>query len=238
MKQLTEARALAALRESKAAYRSEIKLGFEHKAQSCSTCPTQGVCCTDAHFVNNHITRLEAVHIRDVLARTPRIDDAARRRIYERARDAITRYKLSSAGDTFRQTYSCPLFEPNVGCLVHARAKPAPCIQHGCYTDWEDVPPASLQWQIEHRVEKLNTAVYGGSWAWLSVPVWLALVDPNGDEAELERLARVWSTRRTHGSGNYEARAGSRLSNGVRRSLPVLALTPSRARRYHPGYIR
>jgi hypothetical protein len=223
MKPLAEAHALALLQRGKARYQSEIKLGYEHRAQSCRTCPTPGVCCTDAHFVNIHITRLEAAHIRETLARTPRLDDKARREVYERARAAVARYGLTTSGDTFRQTYSCPLFAPGTGCLIHARAKPAPCIQHACYDNWEDVPPAALQWQAETRVENLNTRVYGAAWAWLPTPVWLTLVDPDADGRELERLACVWSARRettTSDDGNYRSTRSTNRS--ARRSLPVL----------------
>ncbi|MBA2734562.1 MAG: hypothetical protein H0U54_17005, partial [Acidobacteria bacterium] len=64
--------ALARLQRVKSAYQSFIKLNYEHAAEDCGTCPTRGVCCTDAHFVNVHITRLEAVAIRETLRRTPR----------------------------------------------------------------------------------------------------------------------------------------------------------------------
>ncbi len=219
MRSLTEAQALAVLQRAKARYQTEIKLGYEHRAMSCRNCPTPGVCCTDAHFVNNHITRLEAIAMRETLHRTPRLDDAGRRRVYERARASVARYNLSTAGDTFKQTYSCPLFEPGAGCLVHNRAKPAPCIQHACYADWMDVPPAGPQWQTESRVERLNTQVYSAAWAWLPVPVWLTLVDPEADGRELEQLARAWSARHPNAAREHNSRA--RLSQ-KRRALPVL----------------
>jgi hypothetical protein len=172
------------------------------------------VCCTDAHFVNVHITRLEAVHIRETLLRTPRLDDTARRAVYVRAREAVARYNLRAAGNTFAQTYSCPLFAPGVGCLVHARAKPAPCVQHACYDRWEDVPPVELQWRVESRVERLNERAYGAAWAWLPTPLWLTLVDPDSDGAELSHRTRLWSSRR------HAAPHPARLA--ARRSLPVV----------------
>lgn len=226
MKTLTEDEALTLLQRSKAAYQSEIKRGYEHLAQSCRECSTPGVCCTDAHFVNVHITRLEAVAIRETLKRTPRLTDAARRRVYERARDAVTRYQLSAGGDTFRQTYSCPLFEPGTGCLVHSRAKPAPCIHHACYDNWEDIPPAVLQWRTEHRVEQLNTQVYGAAWAWLPTPLWLTLVDPNAEGNELMQLIGQWSVRRPINASKSEDVSMSCIVRGGqhdgRRNLPVL----------------
>ncbi len=219
MQPLAEATALARLQRTKRAFQSHIKLAYEPAARDCRVCPTPGVCCTDAHFVNVHITRLEAVAMRETIARTPRLTDADRRAVYERARAAVGRYDLRATGDTFAQTYSCPLFAPGTGCLVHARAKPAPCIQHACYNDWIDVPPTALQWRAESRVEKLNDQTYGAAWAWLPTPLWLTLVDPDADGMELARLSAGWRTRRpTAPYGN----AAPRLALPRRRSLPVL----------------
>ncbi|HYP01428.1 MAG TPA: hypothetical protein VER76_14660 [Pyrinomonadaceae bacterium] len=223
MKKLSEAAALARLQREKAAYQSHIKVNYEPAARACSACPTAGACCTDAHFVNVHITRLEAISMRETLRRTPRLDDAQRRAVYARARLAVERYNLrasATAGDTYAQTYSCPLFAPGVGCLVHARAKPAPCIQHACYDNWEEMPPIALQWRAERRVELLNEKTYGAAWAWLPTPLWLTLVDPEGDGAELARLTRLWGARRTAALNN----AAHRLSQPRRRSLPVVAV--------------
>ena len=211
MRTLTEAEALARLRQGKAAFRTHVKLNFEHRALDCRACPTPGVCCTDAHFVNVHVTRLEAVAVRDTLERTPRLGDEERRAVYARAREAVARYGLGASGDTFAQTYSCPLFVKGAGCLVHGRAKPAPCVQHACYEDWADVPPPSLQWREERRIERLNSEVYGAAWAWLPVPVWLTLVDPDSDGAELQRLARLWESRRPR-----EGRGAGRPHDGRR----------------------
>jgi hypothetical protein len=186
---------LAQLQRIKSAYQSFIKLNYEHAAEDCKTCTTRGLCCTDAHFVNVHITRLEAVAMRETLERTPRLTEVERRAVYARAREAVERYDLRATGDTFAQTYSCPLYDPRSGCLVHRRAKPAPCIQHACYEDWQDLPPTSLQARTEHRVEQLNNEAYGAAWAWLPTPLWLSLIDPESDGAELERMARVWRTQ-------------------------------------------
>ena len=218
-----EQESLARLQRLKAAYQSVIKVNYEGRAADCRVCPTAGVCCTDAHFVNVHITRLEAVAIRETLRRTPRLTEEQRRAVYLRARAAVKLYNLRPQGDTFAQTYSCPLFEPRAGCLVHARSKPAPCIQHACYDRWEDLPPASLQTRAEHRIEQLNTELYGAAWAWLPTPLWLTLVDPSSDGAELQRLARQWSARRaphsrTHHSRNFNGGAQQQK----RASLPVI----------------
>jgi hypothetical protein len=228
MKKLSEASALARLQRGKAAFQSHIKVNYEPAARDCRVCPTPGVCCTDAHFVNVHITRLEAVAMRETLRRTPRLDEAARRAVYMRARLAVERYDLraTTAGDTYAQTYSCPLFAPGAGCLVHARAKPAPCVQHACYDNWEEMPPVALQWRTERRVESLNEKTYGAAWAWLPTPLWLTLVDPEGDGAELARLIRVWSARRAAtATPNASARRAPAGEGGRRRrSLPVIAV--------------
>lgn len=213
-----EQEALARLQRLKAAYQTRIKFTYEHRALDCGACPTAGVCCTDAHFVNVHITRLEAVAIRETLRRTPRLTETERRNVYRRARAAVERYSLRASGDTFAQTYACPLFEPQVGCLVHRRAKPAPCIQHACYENWEDLPPASLQTRAEHRVEQLNTEAYGVAWAWLPTPLWLTLVDPSSDGAELQRLVQEWSARGAH---QHPRRSFARTLK-TRASLPVI----------------
>jgi hypothetical protein len=218
MRRLTEAEAVARLKRGKAAFQTHVKLNFEHRALDCRACPTPGVCCTDAHFVNVHVTRLEAVALRDTLALTPRLDAAGRRAVYARARGAVALYGLGAAGDTLAQTFSCPLFVKGAGCLVHQRAKPAPCMQHACYEDWADVPPLDNQWREERRVERLNDETYGAAWDWLPLPVWLTLVDPDSDGAELRRLSRLWESRRARGGvGARDARARAK-----RRTLPVL----------------
>jgi hypothetical protein len=220
----SEPEALAQLQRIKNSYQSFIKLNYEHAAEDCRTCPTRGVCCTDAHFVNVHITRLEAVAIRETLRRTPRLTEAGRRAVYKRASEAVERFSLHASGDTFRQTFSCPLYEPSVGCLVHARAKPAPCIQHACYENWEDLPPTSLQARTEHRIEQLNTEVYDTAWAWLPLPLWLSLIDEEAGGAELEHLIREWSARHTKSESNskHQAQRVKRNASHKRASLPVV----------------
>ena len=218
MRKLTEADAVARLKRGKVRFQTHIKLNYEHRALSCRACPTPGVCCTDAHFVNVHITRLEAVAIRETLARTPRLSEDERRAVYVRAREAVGRYGLVSSGDTFAQTYSCPLFMKGAGCLVHQRAKPAPCVQHACYETWADVPPLDAQWREEGRIERLNTEVYGTAWEWLPLPVWLTLVDPYSDGAELRRLAGAWGSRPAPGR-HEQTPNRPRPKN---RTLPVL----------------
>lgn len=218
MRKLSEAEAVARLKRGKVRFQTHVKLNYEHRALSCRACPTPGACCTDAHFVNVHITRLEAVAIRDTLARTPRLGEDERRAVYLRAHEAVGRYGLAPAGDTFARTYSCPLFMKGVGCLVHQRAKPAPCVQHACYEDWADVPPLDAQWREEGHIERLNTEAYGTAWEWLPLPVWLTLVDPDGNGAELQRLTRAWESRPQPGR---RAHTPDR-ARPQRRTLPVL----------------
>jgi hypothetical protein len=218
MRSLSEREAVARLKRGKVRFQTHVKLNYEHRALSCRACPTPGVCCTDAHFVNVHITRLEAVAIRDTLTRTPRLCEDERRAVYVRAHEAVGRYGLTPHGDTLAQTFSCPLFLKGVGCLVHQRAKPAPCVQHACYEDWADVPPLDGQWREEGRIERLNTEVYGTAWEWLPLPVWLTLVDPDGDGAELQRLARAWESRTARVPREHAAHR-ARPKN---RTLPVL----------------
>jgi hypothetical protein len=228
MRKLTEAEAVAKLKQGKAAFQTHIKFNFEHRALDCRVCPTPGVCCTDAHFVNVHITRLEAVAIRETLERTPRLTFEERHAVYRRAREAVKLYGLSVADDTFAQTFACPLFVKGTGCLVHQRAKPAPCVQHACYENWSDVPPQDLQWREERRIEQLNGEVYGAAWDWLPLPVWLTLVDPDADGTELQRLVRVWESRRapkTSDAGDARRAQEGRRTPGTRpknRTLPVL----------------
>jgi hypothetical protein len=219
-KKSREHAALARLQRVKSAYQSFIKLNYEYAAEDCRTCPTRGVCCVDAHFVNVHITRLEAVAISETISRTPRLNESGRRAVYQRARAAVERFNLRAAGDTFRQTFACPLYDPAVGCLVHARAKPAPCIQHACYENWEDLPPASLQARTEHRVEQLNREIYGSAWAWLPLPLWLSLLDPEADGTELERHAREWNRRQSSSDSNSTHQA-QRMTRRRRASLPI-----------------
>ena len=169
MKRLTEPKALDDLKNIKTAYREFIKINYEHNAKSCLTCETQGACCLDAHFVNVHITRLEAVAIKETLAK---LSEEKQREIYRRARETVEKYDLKTSGDTFQQTFACPLFEKGIGCLIHENGKPAPCISHACYENKADLPPEQFQVQTEQRIERLNKRTYGNAWSWLPLPIW------------------------------------------------------------------
>lgn len=176
MKLLSEKLALAKLTTLRSAYQQIIKRDYEHKAKNCLTCETQGACCLDAHFVNVQITRLEAATIRNTLAK---LSEHHQAEISERVDETIKKYKLSRRGDTFSQTFACPLFEKKTGCLVHTEGKPFPCIQHACYEKREDLPPDALLAKQECRVEKLNRLTYGRPARWLPLPVAIQIRRPD-----------------------------------------------------------
>jgi hypothetical protein len=173
---MEEPKALVQLRRAKQSFARYINSNYAFKALDCSKCST--VCCADSEFVNVNITRLEAEAIWRTLKNSPRISQEKFVEIVERARETIKRYKLSGPGDTFKQTYACPLFEPGIGCTVHWKAKPAPCIQHGCYDDWHDLPDTAEFARVERRVEQLNERVYNEerNWEYATIPVWLARI--------------------------------------------------------------
>lgn len=171
MKPLTEIRALNELKKLKTNYQDFIKTNYESKARNCATCPTKGACCLDAHFVNVHITKLEAAAIRKTLEK---LSEKKQREIYKRAAETVGKYNLKTSGETF----ACPLFKKGIGCLVHSEAKPAPCISHACYENKADLPPENFQQEIEDKIERLNRRTYGKAWTWHSIPVWLDLINP------------------------------------------------------------
>jgi len=175
MKMLPEIKGLNELKKLKTAYQNFIKTRYELNAQDCQTCPTKGACCIDAHFVNVHITKLEATAIGETLGKLSAEKQA---KIYRRAAETVEKYNLKCSGDTFAQTFACPLFEKGTGCLIHFEGKPSPCISHACYENEEDLPPEILQQQTEMSIERLNNRTYGKSWTWLPLPVWLNLINP------------------------------------------------------------
>jgi hypothetical protein len=166
-KPVSETQALVRLGEIKADLKSEIS-NFESRAESCQTCETPGACCIDAHFVNVHISRLEAVAIVKVLNKLP---SDIQSRITHRVDETIAEYALTPEGDTFSQKFACPLFEKGVGCLVHSTAKPAACITHACYEREGDLPPDDLQTAAERQIDELNTRVYARPQQWLPIPL-------------------------------------------------------------------
>jgi Fe-S-cluster containining protein len=167
MKTLSEKQALIKLRGLKNDFRVNIKQNYEHRAKDCGTCETKGACCLDAHFVNVHITKLEAVLINEELQK---LTPEKQKEIYRRINETIEKYDLNSEGDTFAKTFACPLFEQNVGCLIH-EVKPIPCIQHACYERAEDLPPDEIQIEAERKIERLNEQTYKKNPQWLPLPI-------------------------------------------------------------------
>ncbi len=168
MKFLSEQKTLEGLQKIKSDLRSEITEKYEHRAKNCLICETQGACCQDAHFVNVHISRLETVAIQKTLDELPMQKQFE---VNARVNAAIEKYSLTTEGDTYAQTYACPLFERGTGCLVHKTGKPVPCIMHACYESAADLPPDELQMAAERRIEKLNTQTYGRATALLPLPI-------------------------------------------------------------------
>ena len=170
MKFLSEKEALKRLNKIKSAYRSIIQKNYEHRAKNCLTCETQGACCLDAHFVNVHISRLEAVAISQKIKEFPA---EKQREISQKISATIEKYNLTK--NDFSKTFACPLFEKGTGCLVHS-VKPVPCLQHACYERKEDLPPDELQFETEAKIEKLNQQTYKKNALWLSLPIYLNLL--------------------------------------------------------------
>lgn len=169
MKFLSESKALKNLEAVKNQYRFEIQTKYEPRAKNCLTCEVQGSCCVDEHFVNVHITKLEAVAI---LKELQNLDELKREKLFEKIKNTVERYDLKETGDTFSQTFACPLYEKETGCLVHS-IKPVPCIQHACYERREDLPPDDLQIEAEMKIERLNSQTYNQNLTQLPLPVWL-----------------------------------------------------------------
>ena len=188
MKIISETKALEDLHRLKSDFRRSIRHDYEHAATDCMTCATPGACCLDAHFVNVHITRLESVTIRNVIDELPAERQTA---IFDRVEDTIARYGLSSERDTFTQTYACPLFEKGIGCLVHERGKPLPCIAHACYENKNDLPPDELLAEHEGHVERLNEAAYRRPATWLPLPIAIRKLSASDRSVSFDR--RGWS---------------------------------------------
>ena len=165
MKTLSQNKAVVKLSVLRESFRRTIESGYETEAKNCITCEVQGSCCEDAHFVNVHISRLEAVAIHQVIGA---MDPDFRARVIDRNRKT-----LKSLRKGFSDTYSCPLFENGIGCLVHDVAKPLPCINHACYENPSDLPPDRVLDEAEQEVNRLNDAVYKSAWNWMPIPEWI-----------------------------------------------------------------
>lgn len=168
MRLIGESIAIKRLRDLKDAYKALVAEDYEHAAKSCGTCKTRGACCLDAHFVNVHISRLEAVAINRIIAELP---EERRSRVRARISETIEKFELCDNGDSFARTFACPLFESAVGCLVHEGGKPLPCIQHACYESAADLPPPELLTEQELKVDRLNRRTYGSAQAYMPLPI-------------------------------------------------------------------
>jgi len=152
---------LAGIRDD---FRSTVGV-FEQRANGCAECKTPGACCLDEHFVNVCVSRLEAVAIKNALGE---LSGEKRDEVYRKTRAVIDKFGLRDADG---KTYACPLYDKELGCLVHETAKPLPCIHHACYEKKQDLPPDDLLNEAELEVERLNRKVYGRSQALLPLPV-------------------------------------------------------------------
>lgn len=168
---ISEQNALAKLDTLRSDFRSMIAVAYEHRAKPCAVCETPGACCLDEHFVNVHVSRLEAKAIGKAIDDLPAQTQMA---VRERTARTIEKYKLDEAIDTRTSTYACPLFEKGAGCLVHNAAKPLPCIMHACYSSEVDLPPDELLDEAELAVNKLNARTYGQTTEHLPIPLAIA----------------------------------------------------------------
>ena len=164
MKMLSETKGLTRLKGIRDEFRSAVGV-YEQNAAACATCLTPGACCLDEHFVNVRISRLEAVAVRNVLADLP-IDQ--REEVLLKIAATIQSYGLDTETD---RTFACPLYDREVGCLVHQTAKPFPCMHHACYERKVELPPDELLDDAELCVERLNLHVYGRSLPLMPLPV-------------------------------------------------------------------
>ena len=181
MKPLSVSDALRKLARVRESFRGMINLNFEPKAKNCLTCEEQGVCCTDEHFVNVRVTSLEG----DAIARAVRdLPEALRQRVFERNGRVARRIQNLRMSGSEDPGYSCPLFEPGLGCLVHSTAKPLPCIAHACYESRDDLPPEELLEKAEREVALLNNRAYGFGWTLREIPFWLAGLHAGTSDSE------------------------------------------------------
>ena len=171
IKPISKQNALVTLDALRSEFRSMIDETYEHRAKPCAVCETPGACCLDEHFVNVHISRIEAVAIGKAIADLPTETQKA---VRERTAQVIKKYKLDEAIDTRTATYACPLFEKGSGCLVHDTAKPLPCIMHACYSSDVDLPPDELLDEAELAVSKLNEQTYRRPTEQLPIPLAMA----------------------------------------------------------------
>lgn len=179
MRPISETAALVKLAEIRERFRRTISTVYESRAKDCTACETKGVCCTDEHFVNVRITRLEATAIKRVVER---FDDDLKEIVLRRIVHAANLLKVDN------EFFACPLYEKGIGCLVHKDAKPMPCIFHACYERREDLPPPDLLDNVELDVAGLNRNAYGSYEPVMPIPAALAFrLDLNSNAADGRR---------------------------------------------------
>jgi len=171
MKTLSVSRAVHLLREVRERFRENIVSKYEFRAKNCGNCENRGICCTDEHFVNVHVTRLEALAIKRAVDTFSGED---RRKVLRKAEVESARFDSKRETDTFHITYSCPLYDPKAGCLVHRTAKPLPCINHACYEQKADLPPDEILEGALREVTALNSRVFGNAWGIQPIPLWIS----------------------------------------------------------------
>ena len=98
------------------------------------------------------------------------LQESKQNELKEKIAKTVNKFQLT-AENSFEKTFSCPLFEKEVGCLIHP-VKPVPCIQHACYERREDLPPDKLQEETEAKIDRLNQQTFGQA-EWLPLPLWL-----------------------------------------------------------------
>ena len=192
MKFLSETIGMRLLTASRETLRDAVSV-FEKKAKSCATCDTRGICCTDVHFVNVRITRLEAKAIGEKIESLPRdLVESLKTRTREMAR----KMGDDRNPDFNANFYACPLFDAEAGCSVH-EVKPGACITHACYERKSDLPPSEALEAYESDVSILNKRVYGRDVVPLPIPKALTRLwtdsrplDPTANEGDWEQQAQ------------------------------------------------
>lgn len=177
MRYLSETTALASLGEIRESLRASVSEA-EKKAKDCLSCESRGICCTDVHFVNVRITRLEALAISKAIDSLPK---EKRDSVRELTAGAAEILEQKASQDFQTEFYSCPLFDKELGCTVH-EVKPGACIHHACYERAEDLPEESLLTRYEEEVGNLCKRAYGVDGMPKAIPL---------------ALTRIWR----HGSG-------------------------------------
>lgn len=145
---------------------------YEKNAKDCGTCETRGVCCTDVHFVNVRITRLET---KAIASAVKVLTEETRLEVLRNISLSAETLKDKESPDFEMQFYSCPLFDETVGCSVH-EVKPGACIHHACYEKRTDLPPTEVLEEYEQEVFDLNKQVYGRDSTPLPIPIALSLM--------------------------------------------------------------